>query len=268
MTNNSDGLSPTLRPQLGVGWNRALPAPFGFDNGVQGDGVNDYLRVDSLIGLTVPNKITIEFWAYSENTIRNGFFTLSFNGLDTETIGAGLQSNFVNDFYVKGDGVLAGTNPGYNSQTKNHFVYVLDFIAKVVVLYCNNIAVTSLNWGAGTTYTTFNKIRLLSITDSNINNPFTFSKTKKTHFRLYNRALTTTEIALNYNNGVGENPCVTENLLFWYKFDQFETLDFSALQDGSDMRLGIRDLSNNNRHAQPINMDTNPASPTYVIKPF
>ena len=62
--------------------------------------------------------------------------------------------------------------------------------------------------------------------------------------------------------------CETENLMVWYKFEKFENLDFSSFQDNSDIRLGIRDLSGKNRHAFPVNMDINPASPTYVIKPF
>lgn len=86
--------------------------------------------------------------------------------------------------------------------------------------------------------------------------------------RYYTKALRADEVALNYNAGIGANPCVTEYLLFWYQFESFENLDFSALQDGTDMRIGVRDMSNQNNHALPVGMDTNPASPTYSIKPF
>jgi len=76
MTNNSDGLSPTLRPQLGVGWNRALPTPFGFDNGFEGNG-SGYFVIPRLIGTMVPNDVTFE--VYFKNTkaaIQNNFFQI------------------------------------------------------------------------------------------------------------------------------------------------------------------------------------------------
>ena len=70
-------------------------------------------------------------------------------------------------------------------------------------------------------------------------------------FRLYNRAISDVEIVTNYNNGVGYNASITEDLLFWYKFEKYENLDFSVLQDGSDLITGIRDISGKNNHALP-----------------
>jgi hypothetical protein len=87
-------------------------------------------------------------------------------------------------------------------------------------------------------------------------------------FRFYNRTMTTAEINANYNLGVGENPQNVVGLGLWYKFDQFENLDFSSLQNNSDIRLAVRDLSNNFRHGQPLNCDTNIASANYVLKTF
>jgi hypothetical protein len=34
------------------------------------------------------------------------------------------------------------------------------------------------------------------------------------------------------------------------------------------MRLGVRDMSGKNNHAQQFFMDTNPTSATYVLKPI
>jgi len=87
-------------------------------------------------------------------------------------------------------------------------------------------------------------------------------------FRMYKRCLTKAEAARHWNNGRGDNPSNTEDLVFWFRFQEFEMLDFSVTQDGSDLRLGIRDYSGNKNHAFPIGMDTNPNSPGYVLKPF
>jgi hypothetical protein len=87
-------------------------------------------------------------------------------------------------------------------------------------------------------------------------------------FRIYKKLITSEQFNMDYNAGVCNNPFETESLLVWYKFEAFELLDFSDLQDGSDIRIGIRDHSGNNYHAQPFSMDTNPASPNYVLKAF
>ncbi len=92
--------------------------------------------------------------------------------------------------------------------------------------------------------------------------------TKIDEMRFYNRKLSIDELVLNDNGGTGNNPSTTENLFAWYQVEKFETLDFSALQDNSDLRLGIRDMSGKNNHAQPFNLDTNVTSSTYVLKPF
>jgi hypothetical protein len=85
---------------------------------------------------------------------------------------------------------------------------------------------------------------------------------------MYSEALTDTDIVTNYNGGLGNNPVKTETLFVWYIFEKFEMVDFSKLQDGSDLRIGMRDQSGKNNHAQPINLDTNINSSTYVIKSF
>jgi hypothetical protein len=80
--------------------------------------------------------------------------------------------------------------------------------------------------------------------------------------------LTLNELVQNDNNGAGNNPLTTENLFAWYQFEKFETLDFSALQGNSDLREGIRDMSGNFNHICNNGVESNPVSPTYVLKPF
>lgn len=73
-------------------------------------------------------------------------------------------------------------------------------------------------------------------------------------FRLINRLLDVTEILYNANNGTFNDPYSKLALEIWYKFEQAEILDFSDALNGSDMRVGIRDFSGNNRHAEIINL--------------
>lgn len=61
-------------------------------------------------------------------------------------------------------------------------------------------------------------------------------------FRLYNRIISNNELKYWYNNGLYNSPLVMTDLLCWYDFSLAQILDFSALQDGSDMRVGVRNL--------------------------
>lgn len=262
MTNNSDGLSPTLRPQLGIGWNRALPAPFGFDNGMFPDGVNDYMSVPNLIGKVIPNNFTVVYWTKFPATVSDlgGVFRLVSN---MNLMISRSQSPLTINTALTDVGT--GISYALPSDTKKGMVgFGFDLVGQLCN-YFNPAAygdiAKSIATSVGATITKFEFYTAGDFTTQNSNAGID-------EFRFYKKRLTKGEYELDYNGGVGNNPFETENLLCWFKFEQFETLDFSALQDGSDMRLGIRDLSGNKNHGLPVNMDTTPASPTYVLKPF
>ena len=261
MNSNSDGLSPSLRPLLGVGWNRALPAPFGFDNGFYPDGVNDYFELRLPSGYSTPSSFCIEFYmkfstsgstsgvlGYSDTSVSNFFgIRISSNSLCIEKNG--------------GVTTLFALSPGLRHIVVNYRSGAVDFYLDGIFMGSSNsanvIGHTSVSLGSFKLgWSRFN-----ASSGFYLANPID-------EFRFYNRNLTQSEVLLNYNGGVGNNPCLTEILDFWYKFEKFETLDFSQLQDNSDLRNGVRDFSGKNSHAQPVNMDTNPASPNYVLKPF
>ena len=259
MLGNSDGLSPSLKPFLGVGHNRALPAPFGFDNGLLCDGVNDHLLVPALnLPLT---EGCVEFWMKSNVT--GGLF--SWVSTDGSTYGVRQTAN--NSLILSRNGSVASNATGLATGL-NHVV--INWTSAGMRMVVNNFAYTSdltvsnfYSWFVGKTFLRFSiGVEFFNTTG------FSPNTLNVDEFRIYNRQLLNHEIGLNYNNGVGANPCVTENLITWYKFQEFETLDFSPLQDNSDLRLGIRDHSGQNNHAQPVNMITDPANPGYVLKPF
>lgn len=73
-------------------------------------------------------------------------------------------------------------------------------------------------------------------------------------FRLFDCLFINSEIVFNANNGTFNDPFSNLALKLWYKFELAEILDFSDALDGSDMRIGIRDFSGNNRHLELIGL--------------
>ncbi|HVW15727.1 MAG TPA: hypothetical protein VHB54_17975 [Mucilaginibacter sp.] len=260
-----NGLNPKIRGPKGVGYGRALPAAFGFGNGIV-TNANGYLSIPAFIGANVTTPISFELWTKISSIFNYSWCGIKFN-----------YSSYNMHFNIDARGGAATHDSGsaitFPTGIYNHIVSFFDptitdtskpNIGTIVNAYpggydtpgyCPSIALFP-------TYpvSVMNVCGDVSGTELN---PYPMDE-----FRIYNKVLSLEEISSNYNNGLGSNPSITENLLAWYKFQEFETLDFSRLQDGSDMRLGIRDYSGKNNHAQAISLDTNPTSGTYSLQPF
>lgn len=263
-----NGLNPKIRGPKGVGFGRALPAPFGFGNGIKPDGTNDYMTVPSIVGSAFPQKATVEFWAYKD-TSASGYCvsildTTSNWGINCTIVGSSRFQRF-----DTGGSVSSNCSwPPSDDGTKTHFVLVLD-------------QTDAAGTGTASLYidgTLFSVASNVNTQMPAIIGKFEFfryapygslySNYLIDEFRFYKTALRQDQVGLNYNFRNGANPSDTEDILIWYQFEQFENLDFSVLQDGSDMRIAIRDLSGKKNHAQPFNLDTNATSSTYVLKSF
>lgn len=59
---------------------------------------------------------------------------------------------------------------------------------------------------------------------------------------IFNRALAANEIQYHYNNGLSNNLQNTTGLIHKILLDTYEILDFSVLQDSSDMGIGFRNI--------------------------
>lgn len=83
---------------------------------------------------------------------------------------------------------------------------------------------------------------------------------------MFNRVLSQAEINYLYNNGLGNTPASREGLIGEWMIDFAEECDFSALQNGSDIRIAFRDTSGNNNHAEIMDIPagTNAEKITYV----
>lgn len=267
MQANTNGLSPSLRPLLGVGWNRALPAPFGFDSGIFPDGVNDYLTIPRLIGQAVPNQITVEYWTKYPNPINNTSAIVTIRAFGGRRIMVSRADAPLNVLTTIGSSGIGRSYTLPSGTRKDAVAYSMDLPTGACSFFTPNNPVINFTESALTTIVglTFEAFLFFGaqIGDFVASN----GNAAIDEFRVYKNLITDDQFKLNYNSGVGNNPFATESLIVWYKFEQFEMLDFSALQDGSDMRLGIRDLSGNNNHAQQFNMVTTPG-PGYVLNPF
>ena len=263
-----NGLNPKIRGPKGVGSGRALPAPFGFDNGIHPDGVDDYMSVPGLVDVPFPDKATVEFWAYKD-VLAHGYCVSIWDNITNYAINATFDGPSRLQRFDTDAGLAINYNwPTIEDGLKTHFVLVIDKSdlggEGSITLYIDGSKFSTLTSVSSQLPTIINRFELLRYAPySALNSNLTIDE-----FRFYKTTLRADQVALNYNFRNGANPSETENLLTWYKFEKFETLDFSGLQDGSDIRLCIRDLSGKNNHAQPFNMDTDPVSPTYALKPF
>jgi hypothetical protein len=262
---NRNGLNHKLRGFKGIGWNRALPPAFGFDKAIHPDGIDDYLTVPGIIGKPIPDQFTVEFWVKYPVVMGDFGSIFRISAFGNKDI---LSSrNYQTDVQT----VIASEGGSWNTTLpsdtrKTMLCYTLDLASGTITLYQPSTLPRTeiksmLPSRMGLTFETFDFFRVGGF-------GIGAGSAILDEFRVYKKNLSHETFKLNYNNGVGSNPWETENLLLWYKFEQFEMLDFSDLQDASDIKLGIRDLTGNHYHACPFNLDSNPSSPNYVLKTF
>lgn len=77
---------------------------------------------------------------------------------------------------------------------------------------------------------------------------------KNSRVIIFSRVITAAEYRFYYNNKLGSNLQSREGVEVDLLCDKAEILDFSVLQDGSDLRVGCRDHSGFNRHGQIMNL--------------
>ena len=263
-----NGLGPKIRGLKGVGFGRALPNVFSFSKGFIGNTSSDCFSVPHLVGQTVPAKFTVEFWTNLSSawsgSIDNeaGFFGMK----DTANKHFDIQAGGSPGAYVcYGQGTQANcvfTNvPG----VRNHVVCRWDTVNNVMTSCVNGNLATMVTAGAGA----YSPLPIAAFfCYFAYTNGFPGSRFMD-EWRFYDVYISDQEIVTNYNGGIGNNPSVTEHLQVWYQFEQFETLDFSLAQDGSNMKLGMRDMSGKNNHGLPATgMNTTVGSGGYVLQTF
>jgi hypothetical protein len=277
-----NGLNPQIKGPKGVGYGRALPSAFGFGNGISltgASGINAdaYLKVPTLIGQSIPTQWTIEFWVLPSSEFFSAFegwieWYDNHPPSDGSTALARLQGQpGGNSYQILGNtsAVQFGTTCPSNliPNVKNHIVITMDFQNKILQFIMNgDTALKSITGIQVFNYpytATFELFNIFGLVEYNL-----YASQKVDEFRMYKEILSDGDIVTNFNNGTGNNPLRTDNLFVWYQFEKFEMLDFSSLQDGSDIQFGIRDMSGKNNHGLPINMNTNLETANYILQPF
>ena len=257
-----NGLNPKIKAPKGIAYGRALPAAFGFGNGINPAGGN--MRIPALERgtTTISPSFTYEFWTKCNAGPADSLFFY------WATITKSSSPTYALRFTVNSGPLgLSSTDGGFsNSAThidfdgsRQHIVYAGRADGSGIVdVYYNGVTTGTCN----------------GLINSFTPDAFTLfasgygANSLIDEVRYYTYPLSYNQIVTNYNNGLGNNPSITETLLLWYQFQSFETLDFSSAQDGSDIRIGMRDMSNNSNHGFPVGIDTNPASSTYSLQLF
>lgn len=243
------GLNNIPASERGVTFGKPRPAAFGFQNGIQPDGVNDYLIGNTTwSGAEMPEFFAIEFWVKRSDISSNQrplFWVLADDGMTSFQI----TFDNMNRIFVRSHTGASGSWVTSLDALTKHYCVLQHTPDNGFEFYQNGVRLGRV--GAGFLFEgyTLSAFRLFS------NNTASYFNNFIDEFRMYNRSLTLDEIRLSYNSGHGNNPVNLANLQAWYRFNEFN----SGL---------ITDFSGNDRHLTPVNMDTNPSSPNYVLKPF
>jgi hypothetical protein len=85
-------------------------------------------------------------------------------------------------------------------------------------------------------------------------NVFAQPTTKYSEFVVFDRGLPDSEFKFYYSNACGSELQSTVGISVYLKNNFAEILDFSTAQDGTVLRVGVRDYSGFNRHGEIINL--------------
>lgn len=250
-----------MRAQLGVGWNRALPAPFEFSNAWKPDAVNDYFKLVSgplVAPYVIPGDfITFELWiritaaggGYRVIWDWNNGFGFGWN-FDVNS-GNRILNSYTSNSYLFNDPALQA-----NNNLPIHLVFYYNKSNPSVSLYVNNNAVYASSFpsmpGSISSFHIGSKTDGGAIADGNF---------KIDEFRIYKGQISESERRLNYNAGIGNNPSITENLLAWWDFHEAQSdtmLWPGGLPVGwSAGTWGVPDKTNNGNHLMQVGMINN-----------
>ena len=243
------GCNPSLRGFKGLGFGRTLPAPFSFDNAIERAATNnnsDNVGFIPNLPNPIPNQWSLQFWV-KQRTVKaddnlKAVFQIRTTGNSSFVKVRGFGGWLIN-------GGIGSKSGGITLDVWNLVTLTFDMSAGTYAFYINDGTPITGTFTAepNTTATVyFFWSRLADGSDTGI------STGVIDEVRVYNKIQTQALHLLAYNSGIGENPPETEFLRCWYKCQAIENLDFSTLQDGSDMRNGLRDYSGNNKHSSNI----------------
>lgn len=230
---------------------RILRAAYDFGNSFSNRmGLNNYFQINGLnISEDVP--ITLLSWVSRNSTVQS------------------VSESYQSIFNSNGKYYCNRFNPAGGINRQEYYSYIGNLVAlgsmnkDAPVLFRMTID-KSLGSSVGKDLTKFTSV---SPSESNILSSiwlgrdyltqtiYSTSYAKFNRFVAYvGRALNENEISYFYNNRLGSDIQSSANLLIDIRFEKAEILDFSVLQNGSDMRVGCKDYSGNIHHAEMMNL--------------
>lgn len=232
-------------------------------------GLNNYIRIANL---NLSANSTIMNWVVCPHTIGGNkhypFYNLRNN---TDNISLSLQTTnqdylglVKNNFPVNGVSNFGLIYDNIQSpQGLNLFYEIIrtDNTATHKSAY-RSVTTTGI---ATTNIAAINEIDIgaLRFASGTVLNVFAQSTTKYSEFVVFDRELSDSEFKFYYSNACGSELQSTLGVSVYLKNDKAEILDFSVAQDGSDLRVGVRDYSGFNRHGEIINLPS--GTPQYKV---
>lgn len=236
---------------------KTIKTPFYFGNAFQNRmELNNYLKIDGLDIAMFPSTEII--WIHDVNATleeniltrktndNNNYNILSF--ANQEVLCRNSESGSVYEFVL-------GVNLGFIQSSINMVASILESSVSGYS-YCNSICTKKqtpnyINANINTCAILIGAIKKNTSTDIM---PLRFSKNKYNRYSLFSRAFTESELNYFNNNLLGNEFQSTLNIEIDLTLNHAEILDFSPLQNGSDMRVGCRDYSGYNRHGEIMNL--------------
>lgn len=222
-------------------------------------GLNNYIEIGNL---NLPTHCNVLQWISNPHTSGAGLIYPFFNlqaGTDNFYLSlVTLSSGLIG--YHKNSDPAAGLTPivNYNGASVIQKNMCYSTIARTDGT-STLMAHTSLL--KNQTYTVSNLVNYTKLfigagrnSSGNTPNRFGIATTKYNRFSIFNRELSPYEYLFYVSNLNGNEFLTKIGIEIDLKCDVAEILDFSTLQDGSNMRVGVRDYSGNNHHGQIMNL--------------
>lgn len=236
---------------------RIIKQPYNFGKWFSNKmGLNNYIKISNL---NLSANCNILQWSYAPTTTTSGyqypFFNLR-NGSDN--ISNSLICYTPNFYY----GVSLNNTPSNGNinrivsiiqatQAFNSYILRTDLSTMIKSNYQSSSKISTAN-----NIPSINEISICAnraSTGTSVNN-FAPPEQKQNIFAIFNRELSTSEFLFAFSNNCGSEFLSLVGCEIFLKCDFAEILDFSALQDGSDLRVGVRDYSGFNRHGEIMNL--------------
>lgn len=234
---------------------RIIRQPYEFGNAFQnGAGLNNYIEAQNL-GLP-SNVYTVLAWSSVNSNVGTAgaigcaanitlstdrHMSLINRGLGAQASVIAPDQNISQNLTIAGNATLMGcvkSGTDYNFYVNSSTSQILGVVNQSAIL--NKLIISAI----------------LAHTTSSGTSIFGYANpiSKNSRVIIFSRAITDSEYRFYYNNKLGSNLQSREGVEIDLLCDFAEILDFSILQDGSDLRVGCRDYSGFNRHGQIMNL--------------